>query len=298
MSGLLTSPQQGFTTPTLPPYLQNYLQSAATWLTGQLGTAPAYTGPLAAGLSPQTNQALTDIQAQEQYGQALPQTGVPTVASYASGAQNPYAAANANTAVPTLQSYAAGNETNPYLNTLSTTIGAMTDQQLQQEIQRANQQLAAMGLGNSSPLLNTQAQIYGQALPAETAELNNVLSSGMQAEQANQIGAANTIGQGNIAEQGTQLGAANTALNYPSSLTSALFQMGQYPTQVSQNADTLAYQQFLNQFQELYQPIQSGSGISGLASLQAPQPTTYGAPPIVGLATGAADLFGASGGGK
>jgi hypothetical protein len=253
MSGLFQSPQSQFTTPNLPPYLQNYLTNAANWLGTQVGTTPAYTGPLApGGVSQPTGQAITDIQAQEQFAQGLPQYALPALTSYATGAQ-----------------------TNPFLNTITSAIGAMTDQQLQERVQTIQQQLSAMGLGTSSPLLNAEAQLYGQVIPGEAAQIGQVESQGLQAQQQQ------------------QLGAINASLNYPSSLTSALFTMGQYPTQLQQTADQAQYQAFLDQFRNLYAPIQGGGQIGGLASLQAPQQTTFGPPPIAGLATGAANFFGA-----
>jgi len=82
-------PSVSYTNPitTLPDYLQNYLQTASTFLTGQVGLpAVPYTGPLAAGLSAQQIQALNEISAQSATAQGTIPTGVGTLTGIATGA--------------------------------------------------------------------------------------------------------------------------------------------------------------------------------------------------------------------
>jgi len=223
MSGLFDSPQQQFTIPPIPAYLQNYLTAAANYLTGQIGLP---TGML-------QNLALGNLAANQQAAQGLTGPGVTAASKIISG----------GTLDPTQ---------NPWVQKITGAISGVTNTQLQQLIADANQRFAAMGLGTSSPLLDVTGRIASQVLPAEATQIGNVLMNAYL---------------GNLGQQTSVL---PYALGLPSTTAQGLF-------------NTLQATQ--------YAPVQAGGGLSQ-ASLQAPQPSSYGPPPILNLLGGLGALYG------
>jgi hypothetical protein len=254
MGSLFSSPQQQYTTPPLPSYVQDYLKAASTYLTGQVGApGPAYPGPFVADITPQQGQAITDITTQEQAAQPLAGTGAGTIQDFASGAYLP-----------------GGAKGNPYLSGIVGTITDVTNQQMQRYLSDVRQRYSAMNLGTSSGLLDEESRVLGAVLPAEAQQIGSVLSS------------AYTTGTGQ------ELAAAGTAATLPTDLSSTLLSAGAVPQQTQQ----ALYNAWLNEFNRLQNQRTGAAGQgAGLASLQAPQPATYGPPPILGLATGAASLY-------
>ena len=175
MGDLFSSPQQTYspqyTIPQLPSYIQNYLNAAAPWLTSQIGNVPQFTGQLApTTLSPQSTAALNQT------------------SGLASGAGA--LAPTANTALGTI---ASGAETSPYIASTVAAIQGATGNQLQQQKQAIQQQFASLGLGNGTPLVNAESNLYSQVLPAEAAQIGQVETQQFNTGLGAQLGAAGQI---------------------------------------------------------------------------------------------------------
>jgi hypothetical protein len=161
---------------------------------------------------------------------------------------------------------------NPYVQSIAESLASTAQQQMFQENQRQQQQFSAMGLGNSTPLMETQARIAGQVIPGEIGQIGGVLGQAYENERAR------------------QMQAAGQAMQVPQTTATAQYQAGLLPQETLQNLYTAQYQDFARQIQQMQAAAGGFPGMS--AYLQTPQKVQYGQPPITGLLTGAAQLFG------
>lgn len=223
MGDLFKSPEAQFRQPPVPDWLRQLIATGSGVLTRAMQGVPGYTGPFQA---PQTEE---EKQALEQMRKTAGGGFLPT----SEGA-------------------------NPYIKGIATSMEEAANRMLSQQIARARQQFSSMGLGTSTPLLNVEGQIAGQAAPALAGQLAGLYGGEYESERGRQEAA-----------------------------TRGLATFGAVPREILTAENMAKYQEWLRQ-QEA--PIDIARGLP-FGQWPQPQQAQFGAPPAKGLLSGAGDFM-------
>lgn len=251
MGDLFKSPKVEYQTPDLPPYVQQYMQSATQFLTGQLGQpGPAYIGPFVAGLTPQEQMSLAGFTGLAYPSFATGATGISQIGATASGAYLPW--------------------NNPYIQWVASAMTDLARQQLQQQLSDVRQRYAQLGQGLSTPLVNEEIARGLQTWSQLAQGVGQLLSGAYEAERQRQMQAA--------------LASPEIGMTAMQQLMAA----GQVPRLIEQQLYDAWYREFIRQLDQAWRGV---SPFPSFIPLMSPQPVQYGPPPIVGLLGGIMNLL-------